>query len=568
MRKNLPVTQIETKVRADQYLISKTNTDSILTYVNPVFVEISGFSRDELVGQPHNIVRHPDVPPEVFEDLWATLKAGKPWLGVVKNRRKDGGFYWVLANASPIYEHGKLTGYASVRVKPSEEQIQEAQAFYEEISAGTSGGYAIKGGKRVRVGWRRIIDAVALPFSRSLRARMLRMSALSIATLGTATYFALNGGFPADYKWWLMSGLAAGTAAMMVYGWFIAQHVIKPLDDASEIARQIAGGNLLVDIDTETEGEVGKLYFYLELMRKSLLGIASDVHHGVHTTITTAEVLSANNTHLSARTEDQAASLQQTAASMEELTVTVKQNADNAHLASQLADTSMQTAQRGGTVVSDVVQTMQGIHESSRKIGDIVALIEEIAFQTNILALNAAVESARAGEAGRGFAVVAGEVRSLAQKSSQAAKEIKTLIDESVNRMAEGSQQAIRAGATMQEIVDSVQRVTDIMSEISTASVEQSTGLEQINQAISQMDGVTHQNATLVHDLGNTVRALSADADNLRLSIDVLNTGDRNISYGPRRAPQGQGKAQGKAHADSVPSARQKVLLARDAGAA
>jgi aerotaxis receptor len=268
-------------------------------------------------------------------------------------------------------------------------------------------------------------------------------------------------------------------------------------------------------------------------MRKSLIGIASDVHAGAYATARGAQILDASNTNLSARTEDQAASLQESAASMEELTVTVKQNADNAHLASQLANESMQTAQRGGTVVSDVVATMQGIHDSSRRIGDIVSLIEEIAFQTNILALNAAVESARAGEAGRGFAVVAGEVRSLAQKSSSAAKEIKTLIDESVNRMAVGSEQAERAGKTMEEIVASVQRVTDIMGEISVASVQQSSGLEQINQAIAQMDGVTHQNAALVQDLGRTVRVLTGEAENLRVSIDVFNTG-RSGSPAPK----------------------------------
>ncbi|QAA92964.1 methyl-accepting chemotaxis protein [Pollutimonas thiosulfatoxidans] len=525
MRKNFPVTQVETKVRADQYLISKTDKKGKITYVNPAFIEISGYTRDELVGQPHNLIRHPDMPPEAFQDLWDTLQAGKPWLGLVKNRRKDGGFYWVLANAAPVYEHGEITGYASVRLKPTEDQIAAAQDFYESINAGNSRGYTVKAGQRVRTGWRRGLDVVAMPFAPTLKAGMFRMAALSTATIFGATWFAATGGVPADYRAWVLAAIAAGTAASLAYGWRIAQGIVKPLAGAARIARQIAAGNLRIDIDTEQPGEVGNLYFYMDMMRKSLLGIATDVHAGAQATAQTAHVLEANNTNLSARTEDQAASLQETAASMEELTVTVRQNADNANLASQLADASMQTAQRGGTVVQDVVDTMQGIHQSSRKIGDIVSLIEEIAFQTNILALNAAVESARAGEAGRGFAVVAAEVRSLAQKSSVAAKEIKVLIDESVNRMATGSEQAARAGATMEEIVESVKRVTDIMGEISTASVEQSTGLEQINQAISQIDGVTHQNAALVQELGNTVRALAGEAGNLRLSIEVLNTG-------------------------------------------
>jgi aerotaxis receptor len=260
-------------------------------------------------------------------------------------------------------------------------------------------------------------------------------------------------------------------------------------------------------------------------MRKSLVGIASDARTGIDASIHAARILEVNNTNLASRTEDQAASLQETAASMEELTVTVRQNADNANQASQLADASMQIAQRGGEVVNEVVQTMQGIHDSSRRIGDIVTVIEGIAFQTNILALNAAVESARAGEAGRGFAVVAGEVRSLAQKSSQAAGEIKNLIDASVSRMAVGAEQAARAGATMGEVVDSVKRVTDIIGEISTASIEQASGLDQINEAMAKMDGVTQQNAALVQDLGNTMSDLASEASELADAIKALNTG-------------------------------------------
>ncbi|WP_442597298.1 methyl-accepting chemotaxis protein [Parapusillimonas sp. JC17] len=539
MRKNYPVYDVETKLRPDQYLISKTDKKGRITYANPAFIEISGYTREELIGQPHNLIRHPDMPPEAFQDLWDTLHARKPWLGLVKNRRKDGGYYWVLANAAPIYEDGEVTGYASVRIKPTEDQVAAAQEFYEQINAGQARGYTVKAGQRVRTGWRRTVDLLALPFSNTLRAGMLRMATLTTATIAAASWFALTGGMPDAYRWWALGGIAAATIASLAYGWVIAQRVVQPLEGAARIARQIAAGNLLIDIDADQRGEVGNLYFYLDMMRKSLLGIATDVHNGAYATANTAQVLETSNTNLSARTEDQAASLQETAASMEQLTVTVKQNADNANLASQLADASMQTAQRGGAVVHDVVATMHGIHESSRKIGDIVSLIEEIAFQTNILALNAAVESARAGEAGKGFAVVAGEVRSLAQKSSTAAKEIKDLINVSVDRMAIGSEQAARAGKTMEEIVESVRKVTDIMAEISTASAEQSSGLDQINQAIAQMDSVTHQNAALVQDLGHTVRALGDEAENLRLSIAVLNTGKNRLAHASAETTQG-----------------------------
>lgn len=527
MRKNYPVSTHEVPVRADQYLISKTDLKGRITYANNAFIELSGFSREELLGKAHNIVRHPDMPAAAFQDLWDTLQAEQPWMGVVKNRCKNGDFYWVYAMAIPIYEDGAVTGYASVRVKPSTEQIDEAQAFYQAINEDRAHGYTVKAGKKSPTGWRKALSLLRLPFNKSLRASMFRMSMLAIASTLTAGYFALTGGVPAHAQLWLSGLLLAAIAFMMSYGWIIAQRITRPLDEAAMIAQQIAAGNLLIDIESpqsQEHQEVSQLYFCLDLMRKSLVGIANDARQGIDASIDASLMLEQNNSHLATRTEDQAASLQETAASMEQLTVTVRQNADNANQANQLADASMLIAQRGGGVVHQVVDTMQKIHDSSRRIGDIVTMIESIAFQTNILALNAAVESARAGEAGRGFAVVAGEVRSLAQKSSQAAGEIKQLIDASVGQMAVGAEQAASAGSTMEEIVNSVKQVRDIIGEISTASIEQATGLDQINQAMSQMDGVTHQNSVLVQELGHTVRNLALQAQELGDAMKVLVT--------------------------------------------
>ncbi|HCN72732.1 MAG TPA: chemotaxis protein [Pusillimonas sp.] len=528
MRKNLPVTDVEIVVREDQYLISKTDMKGRIIYANPAFIEVSGFTRDELIGKPHNIIRHPDMPPEAFADLWETLQAGKPWLGLVKNRRKDGGFYWVLANAYPVVEHGEVTCYASVRIKPSPEQVEAAEAFYESINGGKARWHTIRQGQKVHKGMLRIVDWVARPFSRSLRAGILRATTMGLGSIAIGAYYAATGGIPQAHQYYAWPAIALLSAGMMGYGWVIARRMVTSLNDAARQARQISAGNLTHELEEGQSREVNDLNFYLDIMRKSLISIANDVQTGITATGHTAQVLYANNGHLSARTEDQASSLQETATAMEEITVTVKQNTDNAHLANRLADESMAIAQRGGEVVSEVVHTMNGISESSGKIADIVTLIEGIAFQTNILALNAAVESARAGEAGKSFAVVAGEVRNLALKSSQAAKEVKGLIDNSNARISAGSQQASRAGDTMKEIVESVRRVTDIMNEITTASVEQSTGLSEINQAIGQMDGVTQQNANLVNDLSQTVRTLSAEADNLAEAIAVLNTGLRS----------------------------------------
>lgn len=526
MRKNFPVTHVETHVRPDQYLISKTDLKGRITYANPAFIEISGFSRDELIGKAHNIVRHPDMPPAGFQDLWDTLKANKPWLGLVKNRRKDGGYYWVQALVSPIYENENVVGYASVRVRPSAEQIAEAAAFYDQVNQGTAKGYRLYEGQITPTGWRLALQRLRIPFNASLRSSMFRQSLLVIALTGFSAYTALTGGLAPEYRTPAGIALVAGLILYMAYGWRITHRVVSPLKNASLIAQQIATGNLMLHISDSAatkNSETDQLYFCLELMRKSLTGIASDTRRGIAASLQAADVLHANNRHLSERTANQADSLQKTAASMEELTVTVKQNADNAQRANQLADNSMQTAKRGAVAVDELATTMKGIHDSSRQITEIVNLIEGIAFQTNILALNAAVESARAGEAGRGFAVVAGEVRSLAQRSSKAAGEITELINESVGRMVEGVKKAEQAGVTMHEIEASVQHVNDIINEISYASEEQAIGLQQINIAMANMDDVTQQNNRLVENLGATVHTMSDEAQELEQAIRVLN---------------------------------------------
>ncbi|CAB3738712.1 MULTISPECIES: PAS domain-containing methyl-accepting chemotaxis protein [Achromobacter] len=525
MRVNLPVTNVETKLREDQYLISRTDTKGRIVYANPAFVEVSGFTREELIGKAHNIVRHPDMPPEAYADLWETLEAGESWLGVVKNRRKDGGYYWVLANATPIVENGEVVAYSSVRVQPSEEQIEMAEALYARMREGTAKGVRILHGRPVRAGWRSGLDLLAFPFRPGVRSRMLRHATLSSAIVGAAGAYGLHANWPSLSPLGAALGCGAiglGIVAIYAMGWSLSRSLLDPMRDAANMARQVAAGNLTTQIVPESDDEVGSLKFSLEVMRKSLIGIAQDVYRGIEGTTHAAVDIARGNQELAGRTEGQAASLQQTAASMQQLTSTVRQNADNARQANDLAASSMDVARRGGVAVGQVVNTMHGISDSSRKIADIVTIIEGIAFQTNILALNAAVEAARAGESGKGFAVVAGEVRSLAQKSAQAAKEVKTLIEDSVDRVTEGSAQAEQAGATMQEIVDAVHRVTDIIGEISRASQEQSTGIEQVDTAVSQMDVMTVQNTALVQELGGAVTQLGNQSGALRETIRVF----------------------------------------------
>jgi len=322
---------------------------------------------------------------------------------------------------------------------------------------------------------------------------------------------------------WLLGVVLVVVIGVIALCWFgLRKVLIKPLNDNIQHIQHIAQGDLTQTIAIEGRNEMSQLASSLHEMQQSLVRTVSNVRDGSDAIFTGASEISAGNNDLSARTEEQAASLEQTAASMEQLTATVKQNAENARQASQLALSASETAQKGGNVVEGVVRTMSDIAGSSKKIADIISVIDGIAFQTNILALNAAVEAARAGEQGRGFAVVAGEVRSLAQRSAQAAKEIKSLIEDSVSRVNSGSQLVGTAGETMSEIVSAVTRVTDIMGEIASASDEQSRGIDQVGQAVTEMDRVTQQNASLVEESAAAAASLEEQASRLSQSVAVF----------------------------------------------
>ncbi|HEX8407073.1 MAG TPA: methyl-accepting chemotaxis protein [Duganella sp.] len=318
----------------------------------------------------------------------------------------------------------------------------------------------------------------------------------------------------------ILAAIVAATLAVL-----LARNITVPLQHAVAVAQRVAQGDLSGRIDVAGKDEIAELMQALGRMNAALVGIVQEVRNGTDTIATTSAEIAAGNMDLSSRTEQQASSLEETASSMEELTSTVKQNADNAREARDLAGSASSVAVRGGTMVSEVVETMGSIHESARKIVDIIGVIDGIAFQTNILALNAAVEAARAGEQGRGFAVVATEVRNLAQRSASAAKEIKTLIGDSVTKVELGTKLVDRAGATMREVVDSVQRVSSIISDIAAASEEQRNGIEQVNEAIAQMDEVTQQNAALVEQAAAASGAMQDQATTLSHAVSVFQLG-------------------------------------------
>jgi methyl-accepting chemotaxis protein len=359
-----------------------------------------------------------------------------------------------------------------------------------------------------------------LPSSRAYHAKVLEFLQLQRAEID-ATARAIDQAYQASFNLMILLGVLL-VALSVLCAWLIARSITVPIRAAVEVATRVAQGDLTNDIVVTGKDEIGELLQALKGMNAGLVDIIRSVQTGAGSIASASGEIASGNLDLSSRTEQQAGSLEETAATMEELTSTVKHNAENARQANQLAQSASQTAVKGGDAVAQVVTTMASINDSSKKIVDIIGVIDSIAFQTNILALNAAVEAARAGEQGRGFAVVASEVRNLAQRSAGAAKEIKALIGDSVDKVNAGSKLVNDAGVTMEEIVGSVRRVTDIIAEITAASDEQRTGIEQVNRAIVEMDDVTQQNAALVEQAAAAAQSLQDQAAHLAQVVAVF----------------------------------------------
>ncbi|HEY0488274.1 MAG TPA: methyl-accepting chemotaxis protein [Telluria sp.] len=514
MRSNLPVTNVEYILNDHETVVSETDLQGNITYVNQDFINISGFSADELLGAPQNIVRHPDMPAEAFADFWRTIKSGKAWTGLVKNRCKNGDHYWVEANAAPMLENGKVVGYTSVRVKPSREQVAAAEQAYREIRRGSTRLEVREGAVVGRSLAQRVRAAARI----SIRSRIVLFSSVPVLLFAALLACLARGAAPIDA--WAGAACVAGILSAGIFGYALDRATVAPLERVRQDIERMSAGDLSGKIAAEGNDEHTRLVQSLRVLQTNVKLLVGKIKESTGVVNHGAREIAAGNTDLSARTESQASSLQETAASMEELTGTVKQNADNAREADRLVAGASALAARGGAAVDQVVGTMASIRESSHKIVDIIGVIDGIAFQTNILALNAAVEAARAGEQGRGFAVVASEVRSLAQRSAEAAKEIKALIGNAVDKVEAGSGLVGTAGRTMEEIVASVQQVAGYMADISAASEEQRHGIELVSRAVSRMDDVTQENAALVEQSAAAAQAMQNQALHLAQLVD------------------------------------------------
>jgi aerotaxis receptor len=503
MRMNLPVTQRELDYPAENMLVSITDLKGFITHCNRAFVAVSGYTSEELIGQNHNLIRHPDMPAAGFKDLWSTVGRGKPWTGLVKNRAKNGDHYWVVANVTPIMEGNKPKAYLSVRTKPTRTQIDAADGLYKVINATADLSTLpvfLKGGVIYQKGFRGI----------PARFANLSMTIRLGLALGCMTAF---GTLPELLDLQGAAGLAVRIGALTlgavgVMAWF-HQRFSMAFSEAQRFANDLASCNLATSVDSDFPPPMAVLVRSLKQIQINLQAVVGDVRVEIANFTHAAKEIADGGVDLSARTESQASSLEETAASMEELSSTVKQTADTAQQVAAQSALSNDVALRGGSAVHHVGQVMAAIDASSVQMREIIGVIEGIAFQTNILALNAAVEAARAGDQGRGFAVVASEVRALAQRSAVAAKEIRDLIARSAEQIGEGTEQMKNAGKTIDEVVASVRQVGDLIAQITNATKEQATGIAQVNDAVIQLETVTQQNAALVEESAAAAEGLN-----------------------------------------------------------
>jgi len=515
MRSTLTAAEHETLLEDGKPIVITTDLQGRLTYTNSTFIEVGGYAGEDLIGRPQKALYHPDMPAQVEEDMLRTTMSGEPWRGLVKYRRKDGGYFWCIANVTPVIEKNRPTGFMSVCTKPKPQQVKDAEALYRTVKGPNPDGVRIVRGAAAPRGRKKITNALR---DISLSQRMaLCFGSMTLLALSMALHAVL------PYSGFALHLQALLLAALALYGWYnLHRAIVAPVQDCINATRILAGGDLTTRMAVDRHDELGQLQAFVRQLNLNLASILGDIRGNFALTRSTTTQVRTANVDLAARTEAQAANLEQTTAHIGLITGTVSQTADNVNTANGVANEATALAERTGVAVAQVVTAMDEIRQSSHKIVDIIGLIDGIAFQTNILALNAAVEAARAGESGRGFAVVASEVRSLAQRSAAAAKDIKALIDASADKIEGGASVATTAGNDMDAVIAAIGRVAAIMGDIRGATREQSDGVNQVKDAIVQLDEVTRQNSQMVEEASAATGVLDLQAQAVAKALEVF----------------------------------------------
>lgn len=515
MRKNLPILPQQYPLTDDTRLMSVTTPGSFITYANKDFIHVSGYHPEELMGEPHNIIRHPDMPPSAFADMWKTLKAGKIWTGVVKNRRKNGEFYWVKSSTTPLKQGDQLTGYMSVRTAASPDEIAQAQALYDKANAGKLKHQTFYQGLLVYRGPLRLLSLFkTIPLRWRIRSYFMLFSLLPLVIASTALHDT-----PHAMLWLSLLIVCSALGSEL-----LVRQVAAPIQRILQQAMRSASGQSDKLEQLDRVDEIGMLMRAVNQSGMNFRTFVDDVNSNLQQLREACSDIAQGNHNLTQCCEDTEDNLQQTAASVEQLTATIKSNADASMQASHVTQGVNFAVSSGEAAVNQVSSTMEAITRSSERITDIISVLDDLTFQTNILALNAAVEAAHAGEQGRSFAVVAGEVRSLAQKSAASARDIAEIIEQTLTSIRAGEQQVAHTHKSMRNILQQVQQVTHLMNEITLATQEQSQGLNQINSAVNKIDELTHQNTVLANQSHSATDLLEQQIADMARAASVFNT--------------------------------------------
>jgi aerotaxis receptor len=505
MARHREVTQKEYELAPDAILLSTTDPKGRIRYANTAFIEVSGYAVDELLGQPHNLVRHPDMPAAAFADLWRTLKSGQAWTGLVKNRRKDGDHYWVRANVAPVQGEQGLIGYLSVRTRPTRAEVMWAERVYGRMRAG-SRAVALRQGLLLPAGWWRW-QGLGSRLGAAQRIHLV----LGLPALAMSPLLATQ---PAVAVPVLLSLLLADT--------LLCWQLARPLALLSRQAAAVASGRFDADVRLQRADEIGLALRCLNQAGLNVRALLADMAGQAAGMAEVSGRVEAAHDDLSQRSVHATGELARVSGEMQGLTDTASGNAETACVAGEAAASVTRAVEQAHGQVEQVVQTMDEIRHASRRIDDIIGVMNGIAFRTNLLALNAAVEAARAGEQGRGFAVVAAEVRSLAPRSQEAAREIQQLILASGSKVALGTQRVREAQEGMTALAGQARRVGDLVEDIGRASERQLRGIEDVGRCIAELDSLARQNAAMAAQSVETSLAMRRQSDWLGRAIAVF----------------------------------------------